>query len=63
MACVTCPEPFTPEYQKLCAVTNQPVDQPAYTERPNENETVANEADLDTNGVDNADSFEGISHK
>ena len=41
MACVTCPEQFTPEYEKLCGATsgNQPEEEPVYTEPPTE-ETV-----------------------
>ena len=38
MACVTCPEQFTPEYEKLCGVTpNEPVEEePVSTAAPTE---------------------------
>ena len=58
MACVTCPEQFTPEYEKLCGVTpNEPeVEEPVSTEAPTE-EIVTFENESDDNSI------EGISQK
>ena len=59
MACVTCPDQFTPEYEKLCGVTpKQPVEEePVYTAAPTE-ETVT----LDNDETDD-NSIEGISQQ
>ena len=58
MACVTCPEQFTPEYEKLCGVTpNEPVEEePVSTAAPTE-EIVTFENDSNDNSI------EGISQK
>ena len=58
MACVTCPEQFTPEYEKLCGVTpNEPFEEePVSTAAPTE-EIVTFENDSDDNSI------EGISQK
>ena len=51
MACVTCPEQFTPEYEKLCGATNQPEEEPVYTEPPTE-ESVTVENETDDNSIE-----------
>jgi len=51
MACVTCPEQFTPEYEKLCGATNQPEEEPIYTEPPTE-ESVTVENETDDNSIE-----------
>ena len=51
MACVTCPEQFTPEYAKLCGATNQPEEEPVYTEPPTE-ESVTVENETDDNSIE-----------
>jgi len=51
MACVTCPEQFTPEYEKLCGATNQPEEEPIYTE-PSTEELATVENETDDNSIE-----------
>merc|ERR1719427_2457667 len=53
MACVVCPEQFSPEYEKLCGAIEQTVNQPVYTETPIK--TVPDEPDFIPSFQDNND--------